>query len=395
MRDFGVEAETAARWTDLQAKAGDIVTPLRKALGDRSGGASFDTANGVFRFSVAKGGSVAAAHEVARQLGIEQDTEIVEVAYSERELVAAHRRVLEQLGQLLADGKVTGYPSITTNSIVVEVAKDVTIADSSAIQRVAASSPVPVDVVKGEPAVFNATETHCAFMNIWGVVEPYCDQPLRAGVRIRRSGSTNVDVCSVAFAAQSATERYFMTAGHCADYGGGGTWYSVNSAQGAVRDIGNASTRYYGGAGDAGLIRIINGQQHWDPWLGFHAWAVVPNVTEYYPITHKTWGYQGMGLCHVGSQSWAAVNAGLCGTIEATGVGITYDSGVTLWGMTRTTACGRRGDSGGPWLHAYHAVGISSGATTDFCTAPPGQSRTWFEEVLDAEATLGVSLILY
>ncbi len=396
-RDFDVSKKKAAQFAALQAEAGDVVSPLRDALGDRFGGVVFDPEEEGFRFMVAEGGSVEAAEKVAEAKGIAAETRVESVAYSQDELAAEQRRVVDELQELVVARKLVSTVDTEKNVVELQVSprtldeERATIEGTARASRLSRGSQPAVEVVDGSLADYTAEPQTCAFLG----GNPYCNQPLRAGVYI---GTYSGYGCSVAFAARNtvSTERYFLTAGHCADQGGGDWWLSIDAGSGASpwEYIGVASLRYFGGNGDGGTLRVVNGRQFWDPWIGFAPYAVVPNVTEYYAINQRTWGYVGMGLCHIGAKTWATYNAGQCGTVTATNAAPPYTngSGTPIYGLTQTTACGMAGDSGGPWLFNNLAVGVHSGGTNG--GACPGAGYvTYYEEVIDLEQTLGLNVI--
>jgi streptogrisin D len=76
------------------------------------------------------------------------------------------------------------------------------------------------------------------------------------------------------------------------------------------------------------------------------------------------------------------------GSVTATGVSVTFDTGETVNQMIQTTVCAEPGDSGGPLYADSTALGLTSGGSGD-CTSG---GTTFFQPVTEALSEYGVSV---
>lgn len=184
---------------------------------------------------------------------------------------------------------------------------------------------------------------------------PYCDPPLRAGVRINPVG------CTLGFLGRSRSDGklYAFTAGHCLD-GSSSTIYSTHFSDGSVHNIGPRHNFVYGTGGDAGIIRVTN-EAGWRARAWVYVWPSTGNDgvggTAYdaeYPITGDGASSLNMRIC----KSGVSPDRTSCGRVKELGVTVTYTSGVTVRNLARTSYCSMGGDSGGPVYASNTAYGI-------------------------------------
>lgn len=188
---------------------------------------------------------------------------------------------------------------------------------------------------------------------------PYCDWPLRGGVKINYPGTW----CSSAFMAQSKVDskKYLMTAGHCI-IGGSSNW-STKDTNGVSKDIGPTWSGYVDTyIGDMAIIRV-NDAVDWQP----QAWIQVPwgpfvTPNPNYLIRADKRSVLGMRICAQG----AASRVTTCGEVEELGLTANVD-GLTMTNLGYATACGAHGDSGGPMFASHNAYGILIGGVEDEC----------------------------
>ncbi|MFE9658191.1 S1 family peptidase [Micromonospora sp. NPDC006431] len=174
--------------------------------------------------------------------------------------------------------------------------------------------------------------------------------------------------CSIGFnVATSSGNRHFLTAGHCAE--GTQNWYDT------------ASGLYLGN-------RVAVS------WPG-NDWADIDYTPDYVTaygnvdngaqdIASSRYPYDGESVSRVG-----ATSKDLVGQVLLTSTTVTYSSGETLYGMIKTSLCGKGGDSGGPVYHGSVALGIHSGSNTgdDPCNTNVSDKRAYHQpvqEVLNA-----------
>jgi len=183
---------------------------------------------------------------------------------------------------------------------------------------------------------------------------PYCDPPLRGGIRILGGGGS----CTGAFLARSRSDNrlYQFTAGHCAYFGGTGTW-STRFANGELHAIGAIGDRWrLGSAGDMAIIQVANP----DGWRA-RTWVNVTassytSANQQYPIKADGGSWVGMRICTTGG----SYGKSDCGNVQKLGVTFTAE-GITVPNLGESNVCAVSGDSGAPMFASNTAYGLMSG----------------------------------
>jgi alpha-lytic endopeptidase len=305
-------------------------------------------ADGGFKFVIATSGSA----KLAAASGIE----VRQHRYSLRQLDAAiasldalHSRALDR--SKLA-GVYSWYVDVPSNSVVLTVAPG---SLRAAVDFIAISS-VDAQSVRFKESTEQAP-TH--FANVTG------------GNEYQSGGG----LCSIGFAVTLGATKGFATAGHC---GGVGTTVSL-------------------GGVTVGSIR----GQYYPP--GDQAWANVRSTDTLRPRVNR---YNGTEQSVLGSTR-AAIGAAICrsgrttgwrcGSIVSRNVSVNYGAG-TVNGLTQSTACAGRGDSGGSWITGSgQAQGVTSGGQL-----PAGQNSncsvatpvTWFQPINPILRRFGLTLVI-
>jgi hypothetical protein len=238
-----------------------------------------------------------------------------------------------------------------------------------------------------------AVTTSCTF--------PYCDPPLRAGVRLNSS-----DSCSSGFLARSRSDNvlYVVTAGHCEYVVGlyygvwGGNWTTRQPRNGATNHIvGPVHSWTYSASGDSGIIRVVN-PTGWNARAWAYVHASTPQVqppppllpiggTTYqpeYPILADANAMQGQRVCRSGGSSLTE-----CGYVSSTSSWHSDSAlGVTVYGLLRVSGfCHMTGgDSGGPVYSSNTAWGIVMGRASG--SGCPG----WVEPIRRVESARNVDV---
>jgi len=163
--------------------------------------------------------------------------------------------------------------------------------------------------------------------------------------------------CSLGFNAIAPSgSYYFITAGHCtkeALY-----WYDNDH----TTYLGYRAASHYDGA-DYGIVRYTN------TTIAKYG-AVESNYDgTYQDIKTSRRAQMDEYICRSGSTTGRR-----CGYVRDLCATVTYTDGVTLYCMIKTTACGDRGDSGGPMWSGTAALGIFSGGRLGCGTNPNGPS---------------------
>jgi streptogrisin C len=104
----------------------------------------------------------------------------------------------------------------------------------------------------------------------------------------------------------------------------------------------------------------------------------------YYYVHGSSEVPEGSSICRSGSTTgmW-------CGTVQAKNQTVNYPQG-TVFGLTQTNVCAEPGDSGGSWISANQAQGVTSGGSGN-CSSG---GTTFFQPVNPILATDGLSLVL-
>lgn len=167
--------------------------------------------------------------------------------------------------------------------------------------------------------------------------------------------------CSAGFAVDGG----FVTAGHCAPAKGNVLFAGPNYFPLGV----------FGGA-------TFPGQD--GGWVkSYFAWSMLPEVAGLGSVAGSQEAAVGSSVCRSGTSSGVR-----CGVITAKNVTMPYDEG-PVFGLTRTTACAKKGDSGGPFLSGNQAQGVLSGGD-DKCE--PGTGDSTFQPVNPILAEYHLSL---
>jgi len=206
---------------------------------------------------------------------------------------------------------------------------------------------------------------------------PFCDPPLRAGIRILIAQGS----CTGGFLARSRIDgRLFqMTAGHC-DVAPGLTW-RTRFANSSAHEVGPIHRSVFGEAGD-GSIMHVNNPAGWRS----RAWVQVtdgPDTTANpeYPIRTDSRSASGMRVCVTGA--WYGESN--CGAVTALDVTVDYGDAVVT-GLVEANICVASGDSGSPVYARNSAYGLVSGVSvSDPCDAV-------YEPIQTAENLLRVNI---
>lgn len=309
-RDLGLTSEEATRLLDTQAEARKLDSELRTKLGDDFGGSRFDIDSGELTVAVTD----KAAVDTVEKAGATPQV----VTYG----MSGLEKIVDDLNEervSLSDGVTGWYPSATDDAVVVTVLKG----RKAAAEKLIAGAGVQADAVTVE----ETTDKPRTYADSFG------------GDAYIINGSGR---CSIGF----AVEGGFATAGHC---GAKGTPVAAQSGGGT----GTVAESYFPGR-DMGYVAT---DANWTP-TGF--------VNDYnggaVSVAGSREAPSGSSVCRSGSTTgWH------CGTIGAKNQTVVYPEGQVA-GLTQTDVCAEPGDSGGSWISADQAQGVTSGGSGD-CTS--------------------------
>ncbi|GAA1265978.1 alpha-lytic protease prodomain-containing protein [Sphaerisporangium rubeum] len=172
--------------------------------------------------------------------------------------------------------------------------------------------------------------------------------------------------CSVGFSVRRGTQNAFVSAGHCGN-------------------AGNVTTGH-NGIGQ-GVFQNSVFPVHDHAWIAVNSnWTPQPWVRSQIDgsvnVTSSAEAVEGAVVCRTGSTSgWH------CGTVQQRGASVQYPEG-TVSGLTRTSACAERGDSGGPFISGPQAQGVTSGGTGN-CSSG---GTTYFQPLTPILSAYGLTL---
>jgi streptogrisin C len=256
------------------------------------------------------------------------------------------------------------------------------------------SNSVVVSIGKGhEQAAINFVAASGADAQTIRVVVEEEQPSLRSTLKgghgyLRNPGDGYLYACSIGFNVTKGSTPAYVSAGHCGTANepvyfegsaGIGPQWSIGPR------IGTFTASKFPNPGQTGndysYVTVLSGNTQ--------------------PATVYGWG-SGDATVHGGTA--AGVGAAVCrsgrtsgwkcGTIEATGVTVSYSSGETILNLTRTTACSEGGDSGGSFITGPgQAQGVLSGGSGS-CKGhlPNNRTRSFFQPLGPILSAYGLTL---
>ncbi|MEU9831517.1 S1 family peptidase [Streptosporangium sp. NPDC048047] len=174
--------------------------------------------------------------------------------------------------------------------------------------------------------------------------------------------------CSVGFSVVRDGMNGFVSAGHCGDEGEKTSGYN-RVPQGVFR----------GSVFPVSDFSWIQVNDDWTPK------PVVGNAEGgTVPVTGTREAIEGASVCRSGSTSdW------YCGLVLQRGASVAYTEG-NVFGLTRTSVCADRGDSGGPFVSVDQAQGVLSGGSG---SCFPGAGVSYFQPIGEILSAYGLTLL--
>lgn len=348
-RDLRMNDAQLAQYFNVERTAYLNEARVAKQLGERYAGSWLERSDdGAFRYVAATTG--------AAKAGSVAGVELRQHRYSMRQLANAVAELDRIHAGTVRKSQLAGVYAwgvdVPTNTLVVTVASGYAL---RAIDFVAASSIDP-GMIRFEVSPFEAPTT---LLNVIG------------GNAYTSGGGR----CSIGFASTRAGTKGFATAGHC---GGVGTSVGLSGVT-----VGSVRAQFYPG-GDMAWANVRSS----DTLLG--------QVNRYDGTTLRVIGRTeaavGASICRSGSTTgWR------CGSVTRKNVSVNYGQG-TVNGLTQSTACAGRGDSGGSWITGSgQAQGVTSGGQL-----PAGQNTncsvatpvSYFQPINPLISRFGLTLTL-
>jgi hypothetical protein len=363
-RDLGLTSAQLSQYLQIEHVATQQEKQLAKTQGQAYAGSWIERgANGKYKL-------VVATTSLRPQKGV-AGVEFRSVRHSLADLDASKAQldtVLAQGGKV-PKGVYGWYVDVQSNSVVVSVGKG---HQQAGIDFVAASGA-------DAQSVRFLTED-----------QPSLRSTLQGGLGyLRNPGDGYLYACSIGFNVTQGTTPGYVSAGHCGPTVGEPVYFEGTAGTGPQWTIGPQ-------IGNFAASRFPQPGQTGNDW----SWVkVLSGNTQ--PPTVYGWG---KGDATVHGSTVAGVGAAICrsgrtsgwrcGTIEATGVTVTYSSGETILNLTRTTACSEGGDSGGSFITGPgQAQGVLSGGSGS-CKGrlPNSKTRSFFQPLLPILSAYNLTL---
>jgi streptogrisin C len=365
-RDLGLSAAQVDALPAQQAAAGTLAASLRSSLGGLFGGSWFDVATGEL------------------VVGVTDATRVAEVRK------AGARAVVVERGEAHLDTIIDELNSLSGKAAGERRGKN----GKSSLAGLAGwrvdprSNRVIVTALRGEqrPAALDVLAKYGD-----AVAYEETDRVPRTAVGFQDGGDAiNFATCSAGFNVRNAStgQAYLLTAGHCtaagqSNYGNDDTYFGPT-----------VESSFPGG--DDALIRHDNSYWVVGPWIDQN-----PSWGGYIQVGGFSDVMPGNVVCKSGiTTKWT------CGVVQVKDETVVYDGdpAMTVYGLTRHSACVEPGDSGGPnvthmsGVVPWVAEGVTSGAQLYWdggrfrCGQVFGQSNvSWYFPMADSLSHYGPS----
>jgi streptogrisin C len=272
-------------------------------------------------------------------------------------------------GAKVPSGVYGWYVDMQSNSVVVSIGKG---KEQAGINFVAASA------ANAQTIRFVVAEE-----------QPSLRSTLKGGLGyLRDPGDGYLYACSIGFNVTKGSTPAYVSAGHCGTAGepvffegsaGTGPQWTLGPK------IGTFTASKFPNPGQTGndysYVTVLSGNTQ--P-ATVHGWSGGDAI-----VHGGTAAGVGTAICRSGRTSgWK------CGTIEATGVTVSYSTGETILNLTRTTACSEGGDSGGSFITGPgQAQGVLSGGSGS-CKGhlPNNRTRSFFQPLGPILTAYGLTL---
>lgn len=335
-RSFGITQAQAVQRLQREASVQATAGRLTGALGTRAAGSFIDSASGGLVVNVldaAAAAQVRASGASARMVS---------------RSMASLDRIKASLDRLGGVAGTAWAVDVQSNSVVVNVPRDATGADTAALLARARSFGSAVRVERTAGAVST--------------------QAFFGGQAILTGGSR----CSAGFITRvpSSGNQYVVTAGHCTNIG---TNWTTSSGQ----TIGATAASSFPG-NDFGAIRIANP-------AALQPQGGVLNNGRFQDITGASRVPVNSTVCKTGSTTGTT-----CGRVLQYNTTVNYPQG-TVRGLTTTNVCTQPGDSGGSLFAGTQAQGVTSGGTVGSCSQ--AGFRSFFQPADEILSVFGLQLV--
>ncbi len=314
----------------LAAKLGD----------DRTGGVFYDKA----------GQLVVAVTDEATARAVRAEGGVAEVVKHSTAVLSSARAALDRrIAEADPIPNTSWGVDPSTNQVTVEIFDGVSAADEKRLMNVVAGYGDAVHVEK-----------------LPGTIRPNAYESVGGTGIYSKDGGWN---CTLGFNARNSSgQKYFVTAGHCADTDRDLWWHRQ---EGGIY-LGKRMWYDYGGMDKDYAVMEYRGEN-------LAAYGSVKAFGTSYEITDSRYPDDGESVKRSG-----ATSSDLVGEVLSPSETVTYTDGTVLKNMIKTSLCGLDGDSGGPVWTGTYALGIHSGSNTPdgaTCNSTVSQYRSYAQPV--------------
>jgi streptogrisin C len=361
-RDLGLTSAQLSQYLKIERLATLQEKQLAKAQGQNFAGSWIERgANGQYKLVVA----TTSIRPQKAPAGIE----IRNARHSLAELNSAKSQLDTKLAQgaKVPKGVYGWYVDVKSNSVVVSIGKGAQKAGIDFVANSGANAQTVRFVVDAEQPTLRST--------------------LKGGLGyLRDPGDGYLYACSIGFNVSKGTTPGYVSAGHCGT-AGEPVYFEGSAGTGPQWTIGPQ-------IGTFAASKFPQPGQTGNDW----SWVQVASGNSLPPTVYG-WG---KGDATVHGSTAAGVGAAICrsgrtsgwqcGTIEATGQTVSYQTGETILNLTRTTACSEGGDSGGSFITGPgQAQGVLSGGSGS-CKGKHRSSRSYFQPLPPILSAYGLTL---
>lgn len=351
-RDMGVNAQQMSQYLKTERVSQSQAAVAQRQLGAGYAGSWIERkADGSFVFVAATAGAKALAIPGVELRRVRYSLSRLQSSMSQLD-GSAQRRVMGI--SKLYSGVHSWHVDPTSNSVVVTFSPG---ASEEAIDLVAASG--------ADVATVRFVES---------VDKPSLLATIRGGILYGFSPGATLG-CSVGIPARRGGIAGYATAGHCGSVGT--RVYVGNSTLGSFTHSNFPGT-------DRAYVQVST------------AHTVLPEITDHnggvVPVRGSVEAAIGAAVCRSGYRTGYR-----CGSVTGKNVTVNYQEG-TVRGLTQSSACAGKGDSGGAWITpAGQAQGVTSGGNVGAdgtnCSLPSSQVRMYFDRLNPILSQYGLTLM--
>ncbi len=379
MHEFDVGHQIAESRLTTQEMGTKLDTLLREDENDAYGGILFENETGVLTVLMTDRADISSVKRLAAGVGLDASEYDIRSARNSMVELEEHQDTIEaKLAEQVSSGVLTTAIDIASNKVEVMIEEDAPREAEEAARRAVSDDPL----VRKESVPAQSLNVALRFCI------PYfneCSRPLRGGVKFY--SMFTAQYCTTGFIGYEEVRRVLFTAGHCRLNETHPRWVADEAGTQQSPKIGTTKRWAFGPTGDSMIIKTDGVSCGWCPDVTSPI-IMASLVDETAPIKSRAWSYPGLYVCQFGIIT--DISCGLVTHVNYTAYYQAED--VVVNGLFRTTACTIPGDSGGPVIAGYAAIGINSGGSDEVGCS--GTTYSVHDEILRAEQRLDATVLV-